>query len=310
MKLCIALLVETPEQQEILERLIEDCGYKVACNVLAEEFEKEPRYVVADAWLININLGDGCYPHIESWLERLEQPLVFEDQQVMPKRNMRTLWLKRISRKLHQLEGNINLDRHPQGAAKFVWVLGASTGGPKALKEFFSAIEKPLDVGFIYVQHLNDGHENTLIEMINNNSPCRAFKAKHGAILAANTVAIIANETWVDVLPNGTLTVSADRKWPGDYSPSISQVFANVARSFAGQFGVILFTGMGADGVDSLKIVRQQGGRVLAQESSSCTIASMPELAVATGTVEAVATPKGLATIVANNVNTHLDRIK
>lgn len=296
--LSLALLVETQAQQAVLKKLIEDAGHHLACSLLADEFEKEPQYFVADAWLININLGSGSYPRIESWLEGLDQPLIFEEQLEFPKRGNYDLWVKRTSRKLHQLEGSINLERHPKGAAKFIWVLGASTGGPEALKEFFAVIQQPVDVGFIYVQHMNSGFEDTLIDLINKNSACHAFKAKHGDVIPANGVAVIANENWVNVMPNGTLTIKLGATWPGAYSPSINQVFANVARSYNANFGAIVFSGMGDDGADSLKILHQQGGQIWAQDPSSCTIASMPESAIATGVVSKVATPKELAELI------------
>lgn len=296
--LSIALLVETIEQQQVLKQLIENSGHKLACCLLAEQFESEPKDIIADVWLININLGAGCYPRIESWLERLNEPLIFEEQQEFLLSGEYDRWIKRLSRKLHQLEGSINLERHPKGAAKFIWVLGASTGGPDTIKTFFNALSTPVEAGFIYVQHMNNGFEDTLIDLINKNSGCNAFQAKHGDVIAENDVAVIANETWIDVQPNGTLTVNENRAWPGAYSPSINQVFANVARRFGDQCGAIVFTGMGNDGADSLRLIRQQRGRVFAQSPETSTIAAMPEAAIASGIVECIASPEGLAELV------------
>jgi chemosensory pili system protein ChpB (putative protein-glutamate methylesterase) len=146
----------------------------------------------------------------------------------------------------------------------------------------------------VYVQHIDPGFENTLADIVNKHSHYPAYPVMHGDVLRENGTAIIANDNCVEVQENGTLSTSPG-PWPGAYSPSIDQVFANVARRYGKRCGVIVFSGMASDGAVGVRLVHQQGGQVWVQSPSSCTISSMPDSALDTGVVSVIDSPEGLA---------------
>lgn len=294
----LGLLVETEVQAQTLQPLINECGHQLKASLLAADAVDNLQLLdeaEADAWLVNVPIAEEAYQPLESWLLTLDNPVIVSElDEANSSQEEQKLWMRRIQEKLHQLQGSINLNEHPDGAAPFIWVLGASTGGPEAVKAFFQALPEKLGVGFIYVQHIDPGHEQTLVDIVNKHGHYPAYPVTHGDVLPPNKTAIIANDDWVELLENGTMSLKEDG-WPGAYSPSIDQVFANVARSYGGRCGAIIFTGMADDGASGARLIHQQGGEVWVQSPSSCTISSMPDAALDTGVVKVIASPEGLA---------------
>lgn len=311
----IGLLVESNEQLNQLRQLVGEGGHHTACSLIASEFESLRDgldKLKVDAWLVALasdreefqtfeDLSGETSDHqqrwldVEAWLAQLNVPVMIDDGvQSSPRHTEYQAWRRRILKKLEQLQGNINLAQVPQGAAQNIWVLAASTGGPEAVREFFQALDADLNVGFIYVQHMDSGYEQSLADIVNRHSHYPANPVIHGDVIHSGRTLIVANEYCVEFLANGTLMVKDDT-WPGNYSPSIDQVFANVARSFGQRCGVIVFSGMGEDGAAGVRMVHQQGGRVWVQSPDSSTIDSMPLAAKATQVVTNEGTPSELA---------------
>lgn len=291
----IAIVSETAAQACLLQQLVLERGYQVHSSTLLDNLSQLQASADMDAWLVNVGGTEPRSRSLESWLIELDQPMIISDLQ---EQGLGTdevqLWKSRMAEKLHRLEGSINLESHPQGAAPFVWVLGASTGGPEAVKSFMQALPADLGVGFIYVQHIDPGYEQTLVDMLNKHSHYPACPVTHGAVLPVNATAVVAGDRRVELLDNGTLALH-EGEWPGAYSPSIDQVFADVASSYGSQCGAIVFTGMADDGTAGARLIHQNGGQVWVQSPSSCTISSMPDEALNTGVVSVIASPEGLA---------------
>lgn len=293
----IGLMADTAAQLNVLRLLVGESGHQVVTTVLIRDFDvfRQRPGLPVDAWLVILPLESDGWAAIDSWLEQLLLPVIIDDGRHADAADADyEAWRRRVLKKLQQLHGAINLQRHPAGAAKTLWVLAGSTGGPKAVTEFFRALPAGLELGFVYVQHIDRGHERSLVEMITRHGAYPAFAVADGDVLRAGATAVIAGPQWVDFHSNGTVVVRAE-KWPGIYSPSVDQVFANLARCFGARCNVMVFSGMGDDGAAGARLVHQQGGRVWAQQPQSCTISSMPDAVLATGTVALTGTPAQLA---------------
>lgn len=300
----IAVVAETRHEASLLQSLVVQRGYQIHSTTVLNQVaqSEQPQHLIQlqqqdamDAWLINLGHAGPPNESLELWLCELNKPIIFSDfysHGATP--GELQLWKNRMAGKLHHLAGSINLECHPQGAAPFVWVLGASTGGPEAVRAFMQALPGDLGVAFIYIQHIDAGYEGALLDMLNKHSHYPAHSAAHGAVLSANTAVVIAGDRRVEILDNGTLALHDDG-WPGAYSPSIDQVFASVANSYGSRCGAIVFSGMADDGVAGARLIHQQRGQVWVQSPSSCTVSSMPHETLNTGTVSVIASPEGLA---------------
>lgn len=256
-----------------------------------------------DAWVVDVSEPDdgdqdrdqkvAMIDLLDELLEQRQIPVIVNDAteltQGSPEYND---WVRRMLQRLERLSGDINLQAG--GGASEVWVLAASTGGPAAVKDFLKQLPPELNVAFVYVQHIDSGQAETLVRMMSSAGRYPVAIAKQGSVLCDNTITLVTADRSVNIHDNGTLVVSKN-PWGGCYSPSIDQVAANVARVYRQRSGMIVFSGMGDDGAASSRLIKQQGGKVWVQTPHQSTIASMPEAAIAAGTVSFMGTPPELA---------------
>ena len=255
-----------------------------------------------DAWVVDLvephNIAaDEKHQSImlllDQLLEQAQTPVIVNDGVEFHQDSIEHLdWVRRMLQRLERLSGDINLQS--VSSANEVWVLGASTGGPAAVKEFLQNLAPDLNIALVYVQHIDTGQAETLIRMMTNAGHYPACIARQGTVLINNTLTLITADRSINIHENGTLVINKS-PWSGFYSPSINQVAANIARVYRKHSGIIVFTGMGDDGAASCRLVKQQGGKVWIQTPEQCTIASMPEAALKTKSVSFSGTPIELA---------------
>ena len=313
----IGLLAQNTLQQHALRNVIKDSGHDAEICLLTSQLPESPNEL-EPAQLVGINSNTGELPSalnvdawlvvtgdeqdndyegdvVDDWLEKLKVPAIICDGAVPATHDESyPAWARRMVDKLKNLAGTINLERATEVKARQVWVLAASTGGPAAVKDFMSALPPGLGIGFIYVQHIDRGFDETLAKAISKYSHYPAKLVQHGDVVEENTVAIVPPDKATEILENGTFEVS-NQPWRAPYSPSVDCVVASVAHVYPQRCGVIIFTGMGDDGAASCRLMHQKGGKVWVQTPGSCTSDSMPQAALKQGCVDYKGTPYALA---------------
>jgi chemosensory pili system protein ChpB (putative protein-glutamate methylesterase) len=180
------------------------------------------------------------------------------------------------------------------GVLENLWVLGASLGGPLAVREFLSNLPGDLPVAFVLAQHIGASHMDLLAEQLDRVTPLRVFVAKNGHVLKHQEVVLapVDERIVIDILGRVALTEKPERTI---YSPSIDIVMQDMARRYGRSCGAIIFSGMGNDGERGCHAIAAGGGAVWAQEAESCVISSMPDNARKSGHVTFSGTPEELA---------------
>lgn len=175
-----------------------------------------------------------------------------------------------------------------------LWVLGASLGGPLAVREFLSKLPEDLPAAFILAQHIGATHLDLLAEQLDRITPLRVFVAKAGHVIKHQEVVLapVNERILVDSLNRIRLKEKTERSV---YSPSIDFVMQDMARRYGKNCGAIIFSGMGNDGEQGCHAVAEGGGDVWAQDAESCVISSMPDNARKSGCVTFSGTPEELA---------------
>jgi two-component system chemotaxis response regulator CheB len=172
-----------------------------------------------------------------------------------------------------------------RSAGRFdVLAIGASTGGPAALREVLSRLPRSFPVPVLLVQHITAGFSEGFIEWLQQHVALEIRIAKSRDRAAPGTILLA---------PEGRqMTVSRDRSVEavstvprGVHLPSVDVLFESVARSFGPRSIGVILTGMGADGADGLLRIRQAGGATIAQDQASCTVFGMPGEAIRRGAV-------------------------
>ncbi len=187
--------------------------------------------------------------------------------------------------------------------AEQIWILGASHGGPQAVKEFLSALPADLPVGFVLAQHIGSGVVSALVEQLDRISNLNVEKPRSGRVLKNGELLVSPVDKRVSFDQHGHVILKPIVK-KTTFNPSIDLVFQEVAK-FGVRAGGIIFSGMGNDGMLGVKTLREAGGTVWAQDADSCVISSMADCARKTGMVQFSASPA----VLARRLATHLREV-
>ena len=176
-----------------------------------------------------------------------------------------------------------------------LWVIGASLGGPAALKRFFAALNEPLPVCFLLVQHIDPHFLPVLGKILEGANPFyRVDVLSRPGLIEPGTILLAPVEKRLWFL-DGAQVVHSPHSWTPPYSPCINDVLHDVAIAYPAQSHAIIFSGMGEDGVSGAEAMHRAGGDIWVQDAESCASAVMPDAIDATGIVSLRATPEQLA---------------
>lgn len=172
------------------------------------------------------------------------------------------------------------------------WVaVGASTGGPTALRELIEVLPVPFPMTLLIVQHITAGFEAGLADWLNKAFVPDIRLAKDGEMPRPGTIRLAPRDAHLVLDPGGILRL--DRATPprGGHRPSVDELFSSVARSAPGNAAGVLLTGMGTDGADGLAELHQTGALTFAQDQASSVVFGMPRAAIERGVVDLVMSP-------------------
>jgi len=176
-----------------------------------------------------------------------------------------------------------------------VWILGASIGGPESVKRFLTTLPADLPVAFVLAQHLGEGFEKLLAQQLDSVSQFSVKKATNGDCLKQGEVLVVPVKNRITFDKKGVVSV-LEEQWQGHYKPSIDEVISDITLNFNQHTGVIILSGMGADGVEaSMQFHKQYQGIVWAQEAGSCIVSSMPDSVRKANIVSYSGSPESLA---------------
>ncbi len=167
--------------------------------------------------------------------------------------------------------------------------IGVSTGGPRALQQVIPTLPANLPVPVVVVQHMPPHFTRSLAERLDSLSALPVVEAEEGMLLQAGQVFIAPGGRHLLVaMPNGKAVVHTPTEPATLHRPSVDVTFESVCRAFKGRVVAVVMTGMGRDGLDGARLIRQMGGKVLAQDEASCVVYGMPRAVVEAGLADAV----------------------
>ncbi len=168
----------------------------------------------------------------------------------------------------------------PLGQGSLV-ILGTSTGGPVALQKVLTQLPAHFPFPILLVQHMPEAFTGAFAQRLDQQCQIRVREAQDGDRLRPG-LALLApggRQMMVDSRNGGQVRIL-----PGDerlnYKPSVDITFGSAARHYAGKVLGIVLTGMGADGREGARLLKQQGCQIWAQNEQSCVIYGMPHAVV------------------------------
>lgn len=180
------------------------------------------------------------------------------------------------------------------------WVgIGASTGGPAALRELFEALPDRFPMTFLVVQHITSGFEAGLAEWLDREFAPDVGLARQGEAAAAGSVRLAPADAHLFLEPGGVLRLDRTSPPRAGHRPSADTLFSSLARYQPASSAGVLLTGMGADGVEGLLELRAAGGLTIAQDRGSSIVHGMPRVAVERGAADLELTPRQIGRFLA-----------
>jgi len=170
----------------------------------------------------------------------------------------------------------------------------ASTGGPAALHEILSRLPRDFPLPVLVVQHIAIGFAEGLASWLDGASPLTVKVAEEGERLRGGTVYVAPDNRHLGASGDGRVILS-DAPPVGGFRPSGTFLFESLARSFGPAAVGLVLTGMGRDGADGLRTLRNAGGTVVAQDEATCDVFGMPAAAIATGGADYVLPVQAIA---------------
>lgn len=158
--------------------------------------------------------------------------------------------------------------------------IGSSAGGPAALEELLKGLPVSFPAAIVLVQHVDQVFAAGMAEWLSSASGMPVRLAREGEPPQGGQVVLAGTNHHIRLLKDGTLAYTAE---PVNeiYRPSIDVFFESVARYWSGEAVGVLLTGMGRDGAQGLKAMREQGFLTIAQDQASSAVYGMPKAAAA-----------------------------
>ncbi|MDP2795130.1 MAG: chemotaxis-specific protein-glutamate methyltransferase CheB [Sulfurisoma sp.] len=170
----------------------------------------------------------------------------------------------------------------PSHAPVRIVAIGASTGGPLALREILSRLPAGFQAPVVCVQHIGEGFLSEMVAWLAEVSPLPVKKAAQGETPQAGVVYFTPGDVHLEFDDDGRFALTQAPPCDG-YRPSATVTLRAAARCFgAGAVGVLL-TGMGRDGAEGMADIAAAGGVTLAQDEASSVVYGMPRAAVELG---------------------------
>lgn len=166
-------------------------------------------------------------------------------------------------------------------------LIGASTGGPKALSTVLTALPANLNLPVFVVQHMPAGFTKAFAERLNDNCDLTVVEAKDCEYIHDNYIYIAPGGYHMEVGSDKKIHLNTEPQIWG-VRPAVDKLFMSAVKVYNKHLISVILTGMGKDGAQGTAAVKEAGGVTIAEDKSTCTIYGMPKAAYETGKVDLV----------------------
>lgn len=172
-------------------------------------------------------------------------------------------------------------------------VIGASTGGPLVLQKIIAGLPKNFPAPLLIVQHISKGFVEGLVEWLNKTTQFPLHVAVNG-MQPLPGHAYIAPDGFHMGVESGPRIVLSNHELENGLKPSVSYLFRTAAQFLGAKAVGVLLTGMGRDGAEELKLMKEKGAITIAQDQESSVVHGMPGEAIKLNAVTHVLSPDAI----------------
>lgn len=169
-------------------------------------------------------------------------------------------------------------------------IIGVSTGGPYALLQIIPFLPSNFPLGIVIVQHMPPHFTKSLAERLNKMSSIEVKEAENGDKICPGTVLVAPGGNQLTFGSSGDSIYTQISTEPASllYKPSVDLTMSSAVKVFDAPLLGVIMTGMGRDGVDGLKLIKEKRGVVIAQNEETCVVYGMPKEAINEGVADVI----------------------
>ena len=165
--------------------------------------------------------------------------------------------------------------------------IGTSTGGPVALQRVLTQLPATFPAPIVLIQHMPAAFTKAFAERLDKLCRISVKEAEDGDVLRPGLALLAPGGKQMMIDARGVVKIL-----PGDerlnYKPCVDITFGSVAKSYGDKVLAVVLTGMGADGREGARLLKQGGSQVWAQDEASCVIYGMPMAIVKANLADAI----------------------
>ncbi|MGE5363024.1 MAG: protein-glutamate methylesterase/protein-glutamine glutaminase [Bacteroidota bacterium] len=183
--------------------------------------------------------------------------------------------------------------------------LGISTGGPMSLQKVIPQLSKNINCPIFIVQHMPPKFTKSLADRLNSMSHLEVKEAEHHEIVRNGVIYIAPGGFHMTVRrgPAGVAQIEISET-PADtlHRPSVDVMLGSVVKYYGASTLGIIMTGMGKDGYEAIRELKNLGGKTIAQDEASCVVYGMPKAIVDAGLADVIAPLDRIAEVINRSV--------
>ncbi|MFZ3186481.1 MAG: chemotaxis response regulator protein-glutamate methylesterase [Pseudomonas sp.] len=183
--------------------------------------------------------------------------------------------------------GSSHASPAPKRKAYKLVAIGTSTGGPVALQRVLTQLPANFPAPIVLIQHMPAAFTKAFAERLDKLCRISVKEAEDGDLLRPGLALLAPGGKQMMVDQRGAVKIL-----PGDerlnYKPCVDITFGSAAKSFNDKVLAVVLTGMGADGREGARLLKQCGSQIWAQDEASCVIYGMPMAVVKANLADAV----------------------
>ena len=301
----VLVVAEDHHQRMAFSDTVRSCGLQlvdcVSRTQLQDKFESYEGSI--DIWLI-----DGDYDHHMATATAASQAAAvlvgFSQAPYLNEAQQYAKWQRKLKRKLAQMlalpmlvdnaTDKNTAYKNEANDWRYVVFLGASMGGPSAVKEFLDHLSPLLPVSILLAHHFNQTMISTLPRILNRHNEWRCQLITSTQRLRTGQCLIVPIDKQIVCDSTGRI-ILLDQAWEGDYKPAIGQILKNTSDVYGSELINIIFSGMGNDGTQYLDLIQDNDSQLWAQEPSLSACPSQPQAIIDSGYCQFVGSPTALA---------------
>lgn len=292
------VIADERNQRLAFDDTLREFGFDVVGCYGAEQIYELTRDKVSDnlVWLVDAPLDERLQRQVYGYHPK-EVLIGFGEA---PNLNNTQLYRKWQNVLLRRLSESLSLPKSRRVIApqlkpwRYVVFLGASMGGPDAVKAFLDNISPDLPIAVLLAHHFDGNMIHALPRVLTRHNAWRCQVITTSQSLRTGHCLIAPIDRQIVCDSDGRVLL-LDKSWTGEYQPNIGAILKNVSDVFGNSLISIIFSGMGNDGSQHLESILPNRSHLWAQSPESSSCASQPQAMIDSGYCQFVGSPIELA---------------